>query len=506
MNICLSNHPSLTIIQLIGNPNVHLSSVVYDSRKACAGSAFVCVSGENHDGHHYIEQAAENGAVLIAGENELMIRKFAESYPALTFVLVKDARLFLAHLSIVFHDRIHEKMTTVGVTGTNGKTTVTAYVRSLMNVLNTPSALIGTNGILASKGKLAFEQTTPTTPEAPDLHHLFELLKREGDQLVAMEVSSVAIEQKRTAGIEFDVAIHTNISPEHLEFHHTFENYKKAKLKLFQQAKAAVVNRDDEGMGADIIQHFSGPLITYSLDKQSNADIIASNIKTHSDGTSFELRIQHKSYIVRAPIFGDYNVANLLSAIGTAVLLGHSLPNILLALPFIEGPEGRFEVLQQYGRRSIILDYAHTPVALSNLIEQVKKLPHNRLIVMITGIGIRDRDKMPKMAEAIEGKADEVVVSVDHPGYNEPEDIVNHVISGFKNKLSPHIHPAPSRREGVLAALALSREGDLIVLTSGCINGAQIIKGKKVPHSDKDIIHEYFDKLQSGMERDYAEA
>ncbi|MFC0186791.1 UDP-N-acetylmuramoyl-L-alanyl-D-glutamate--2,6-diaminopimelate ligase [Fictibacillus aquaticus] len=506
MNICISSLENSEVIDIIGKDNVAISSVIYDSRKAAEGSAFICVSGENHDGHDYIEQAIEKGAVLIAGENAQILKQLSIKYSEITFVIVRFARDFLAQLSIQFHSRAHEKITTVGVTGTNGKTTVTAYVRSLMNQLGTPSTLIGTNGVLTSKGKMDFQQTTPTTPEAPDLHGIFEKIYTHGDRLAAMEVSSVAIEQKRTAGIPFDVAIHTNLSPEHLEFHHTFENYKKAKLKLFQQAKTAVVNIDDSGMGRDILKCFSGPVITYSLDRHSGADIIAMNMRTSGTGTSFELRIQNKSYIVRAPIFGDYNVANLLSAIGTAVLLGHSLPSILYAIPRIEGPEGRFEVLQQYGSRNIILDYAHTPVALTNLLAQVKKLPHKRLIVMIAGIGIRDRDKMPKMAEVIEGHADEVVVTVDHPGFNDPNEIVSHVITGFKNQHAVNVHRAPTRREGVLSSLALSREGDLVVLTSGCINGAQIVKGEKIPHSDKDIIAEYFEQHREDFERDYVEA
>lgn len=321
-----------------------------------------------------------------------------------------------------------------------------------------------------------------------------------------MEVSSVATEQKRVEGIEFDIAIHTNLSPEHLEFHGTFDNYRKAKLRLFQQAKKAVVNIDDDGMAKEILDMHSGEVLTYSLDKRSDADVKASNLKTIGHETFFELMVKGKSYIVRAPIIGDYNVANVLAAICTALHSGHSVHQILLALTSLEGPEGRFELLTEYGNRKIILDYAHTPTALQNLLKEVKKLKYKRLIVLITGIGIRDKGKMPLMAETVEGQADDIVVSVDHPGYDDPDDIISRVLSGFSNPAADNIYTERTRAEGVLSALSLSDEEDLILLTSGCINGAQLIKGKEVPHSDKDIIKNYFRDEDTGYDYDYIQA
>lgn len=500
----LSKH--LTFVKLWGKEFPSYTSITYDSRKVQPGSAFICVSGENHDGHVFLEDAIKRGATLIAGENEDILESTSQKYTDRTFILVNDARAFLAELSISFYKNIHKKLTTVGVTGTNGKTTVSAYVRSLLNLLEVSAGSIGTTGIYSSKGKVQFEQSTPTTPEACDLHYIFNELHDQGDKLAVMEVSSVAIEQKRVAGIDFDVAIHTNLSPEHLEFHHTFENYKLAKLKLFTQAKRAVVNLDDEGMGADIIKAFHGPLLTYSLNKASNGDVKAANIKVTNSGTSFELIMKNKSYIVRTPLLGNYNVANLLAAVCTALHLGFAIEDILLVLPQIEGPEGRFEIIHELEGRKIILDYAHTPAALQNLLTEVKKLSYNRLIVMITGIGIRDKSKMPKMAEVVENQADEIVVSVDHPGFNDPHEIIGQVLKGFENRFAPNIHTSPTRGEGVLTALSLSRENDLILLTSGCINGAQLIKGNKIPHSDKTIIKTYFENGLAIEDYDYLEA
>jgi UDP-N-acetylmuramoyl-L-alanyl-D-glutamate--2,6-diaminopimelate ligase len=506
MNIDFTQQDQLEIKRIWGQNNRKITNVNFDSRKVIKDAAFVCISGENHDGHSFLEDAIHNGAAVLAGENAAVLEKASRKYPDRTFIQVEDARTFLAELSIKFYKRVHESLTTIGVTGTNGKTTVTAYVKSLMTLLGTPTGSIGTTGIISSSGKIKLKKSTPTTPESSDLHYIFDQFKKRGDKSAVMEVSSVATEQKRVEGIQFDIAIHTNLSPEHLEFHGTFDNYKKAKLKLFQQAKKAVVNIDDDGMAKDILDMYPGEVLTYSLDKKSDADVKASNLKTLGHETFFELIVDKESYIVRAPIIGDYNVANILAAICTAMHSGHSIHQILLALTAIEGPEGRFELLTGYGNRKILLDYAHTPAALQNLLREVKKLEFKRLIVLITGIGIRDKDKMPLMAETIEGQADEIVVSVDHPGYNDPDDIISQVLSGFSDPSAENIYTERTRAEGVLSALSLSDENDLILLTSGCINGAQIVKGKEVPHSDKDIIQSFFNDEQVDYDYDYIQA
>ncbi|WP_082820747.1 UDP-N-acetylmuramoyl-L-alanyl-D-glutamate--2,6-diaminopimelate ligase [Fictibacillus phosphorivorans] len=491
MNLQFDQYKQLGIREIWGSKNQTISSVCYDSRNVTRNSSFVCLTGENKDGHVFMESAIQKGAVVVAGENKTLLKKASKRYGNLTFLHVHDAREFLAALSIVYYQNIHEKLITVGITGTNGKTTVAAYVRSLMNLCGIKSGSIGTTGMITSTGKLNFTQSTPTTPEAPDLHYILQEFVQHGDQLAVMEVTSVGIEQKRAEGIHFDVAIHTNLSPEHLEFHHTFENYKRAKLKLFNQAKKAVVNMDDEGMSEEILRSFKGPLLTYSLERDSGADVIATHLKPLADGTAFTLTIKNKNYFVKVPLYGTYNIANLLSALCTGMHAGISIDQMLQVLPELTGPEGRFEIIHKQNRK-IILDYAHTPVALQNLVTEVKTLPYKRLIVLVMGIGIRDKEKMPKMARTIENQADEIVVSVDHPGYNDPREIIGHVMKGFKNPYAANIHTELNRHDAVIKALSLSNEGDTVLLTSGCINGAQIIKGEKIPHSDKDIIAEFF--------------
>ncbi|ASN07239.1 UDP-N-acetylmuramoyl-L-alanyl-D-glutamate--2,6-diaminopimelate ligase [Virgibacillus necropolis] len=497
MNINFEKDNEIGILKIYGTKQNSISSITYDSRKVVEGSAFVCIAGENDDGHCFMKDAVKQGATVILGDNEKALRDVSQQYPDCSFLYVDNVRVAVAKLVAVFHDFRYKNLFTVGVTGTNGKTTVAAYVRSLLNNLGLPTGSIGTTGIWTSKSKLDFMQSTPTTPEASDIHDIFDHLYACGDKAVAMEVSSIAIEQKRVEGILFDVGIHTNLSPEHIEYHRNFENYKRAKLKLFNQVKTAVVNVDDPEMATEILDTFKGNIFTYSLSNESNADVVATNIKVTENGSLIDLHVRGEIFKVRTPVFGGYNVANLMAAVCVALEADFSIENIVQALSHIENPEGRFELIQDgtVGRK-IILDYAHTPVALRSLLSEVHKLEYNRLIVMIAGIGIRDFDKMPKMASVVDGEADSIVVTVDHPGYNDPSKVVDRVLDGFTNRLAENIHPTLTREDGVKKALSLGHDGDIIVLTSGCINGAQIIQGEKVPHSDAAIIEEYFNGIQ----------
>lgn len=489
----------LGIKKMYGNAENIVKSVTYDSRRVTADSAFVCIKGEHHDGHAFIEQVLEQGATVIIGDSQSELEKISRSWKDRSFIVVSNVKSASARLSSLVYGNAEKKLDTIAVTGTNGKTTVAAFVRSLLNLLGVKTSSIGTLGVISSRGKIQFQKSTPTTPEAPDLHYLFHHFYFSGEQAVAMEVSSIAMEERRVEGILFDVGIHTNLSPEHLEYHHDFASYKQAKLKMFNQVKRAVVNLDDDGMAAEILKTYSGPVITYSMDSHSDADLIVDEATVTSQGSELELRVKGSIYRAFTSVVGGYNLANLLAAIGAVIQLGFSIKHILPVLSRIETPEGRFQIIKTETNRTVVLDYAHTPVALNNVLTEVKKLPHKRLIALITGIGIRDFEKMPRMAATAENRADEIVVSVDHPGFHDPQAIVDQVMTGFSNPSSSNIHRALTRREGVLTALSLAEEGDLILLTSGCINGCQIVKGEYIPHSDEAIIKEYCSGQEAGF-------
>lgn len=486
------NHVQLAEEHRLGPVSQEISSIAYNSAEVISGSAFFCIVGENTDGHLYISEALEKGAVAIIGSDWQQVKPYAEAFPNVTFSAVKDSRSALAAFSIHFFERAQDRLVKVGVTGTNGKTTTATYVYNLFNLLGMPCGFLGTTGIYNSSGKTPYKKSTPTTPISSDIHQIFSHLSAFGDRAAAMEVSSIALDQKRVEGILFDVAIHTNISEEHLEYHHTFENYLACKLQLFRQAKAAVVNIDDQGMAKEILEVVDYPVLTYSQRLDSEADLVWTNIRIEESGMRFELHFQQQVHEVKVPLFGEYNAGNLTAAIGAALLSGVEMEQIVLVLPDMPQVEGRFQLIEGPENRKIILDYAHTPVALDLVMREVKKLPHNRLITLVAGIGIRDFSKMPKMAKAAEGKADVVVVTVDHPGFNDPNDVVNEVLKGFTVPYKQQVLTATTRRAAVVTALQQSGPNDIILLSSGCINGAQNIRGEFIPHSDEEIIADFF--------------
>ncbi|AZB43542.1 UDP-N-acetylmuramoyl-L-alanyl-D-glutamate--2,6-diaminopimelate ligase [Bacillus sp. FJAT-42376] len=480
------------INHLFGPLSQRILHLAYDSRQVKKSSVFFSMKGESADGHQYIEEAILNGAAAVYGSSYLHLKSLSAKYPECTFIVVDHVRETMAKFAKRYFQAADEKLKTVGITGTNGKTTVAAYVRSLLTLLGMPAGSIGTTGFWSSTEKLSSQKSTPTTPESADLQYMFQELYHLGDEAVAMEVSSIALDQHRVDQMVFDVAIHTNLSEEHLEYHKTFARYKECKMRLFKQAIHAVINADDEEMGKELSDSFSGKQLTYSLSDDKAADLKGSKLIFSKDGTAFDLTYGGLTYAIKAPIYGDYNVSNVLAAVGACLLLGFEMEQIIGVLPKMESPEGRFQIINGMDGQKVILDYAHTPVALTRLLQEVKKLPHNRLIVMIAGIGIRDFAKMPKMAKVIEHKADEIVVTVDHPGHHDPQAIVDQVMKGFRYPEAAGIHPTLTRKEGVLKSLSLGQSNDIILLTSGCINGAQMVKGKAVPHSDEAIIEEYY--------------
>lgn len=483
---------NLVIRHIFGPMSQSVLHLAFHSQQAKFPSVFFGIKGGDHDGHQYIEEAIQQGAAAVFGSNFERCQTLSDKYPNCTFLIVDDVKKTMAYFSKIFFGHADELIKTVGVTGTNGKTTVTAYVRSLLTLLGLPTGSIGTTGIWSSNKKLTYKKSTPTTPESVDLHWIFHDLYALEDRAAVMEVSSIAIDQKRVDGILFDVAVLTNLSEEHLEYHKTFEHYKQSKLKLFDKAHFAVINLDDKEMGKEPVDTFSGPTITYSLSGNSQANIQAKNIEMTTTGSAFDIVVKGHTEKMTAPIFGHYNIANLLAAMGVALFFDYQMEDIINVLPQLESPEGRFQVIKGPENQKIILDYAHTPVALTRLVEEVKRLDYHRLVVMIAGIGIRDFKKMPKMATVIEGKADEIIVTVDHPGYHDPKEIIDQVMKGFSKPQATNIHLAPTRKEGVNISLSLGQPNDIILLTSGCINGAQMVKGEEIPHSDEDIIQTFY--------------
>lgn len=472
-----------------GKPSQMVSSLTYDSKKVDQNTAFFCINGQTIDGHQFIVSALKQGASVIIGTNSRLLKQFSNLYLETTFIAVDNAKSFMAEFAAFFYKENYTRLATFAVTGTNGKTTVVAYIRSLLNQLSIPTGSIGTAGIWDDKTELKLSHSTHTTPEVIDLYKAFDSFTEHKLEAAAIEVTSIALEQKRVEGILFDVGIHTNLTPEHLDFHPSFEAYKQAKLKLFQQVKAAVVNLDDPGMSSDILSTFDGPTLTYSLEK--SADVSASHIKIQPGGTCFDLKIKGYTQSVSVPAYGEFNISNLLAAICACVYLSIPPKLITKAIKKVDIPAGRFELLRYSTDYTIILDFAHTPSGLENVVKAAQQLPHKRLILLITGVGLRDPGQRPQLASAVEGKADEIIVSVDHPDFFDRQTIANDVLKGFSEEAAA-IKVVLEREEAIYTALSLAQKDDIVLLTGLGSGGYQVIEGQQIPYSDKEVIQRYF--------------
>ncbi|WP_161524654.1 UDP-N-acetylmuramoyl-L-alanyl-D-glutamate--2,6-diaminopimelate ligase [Alteribacter lacisalsi] len=487
------------LVSAHGSAPKKVTHINYDSRKVNTNGCFVCISGKSTDGHKFIEMAISQGCVQIIGDQQDSLLEHAERSPHVQFLHVKDSKKALALYSSHLHQHVHKSMRLIGVTGTHGKTTITAYIRSLLNGAGIKTGSIGTAGVWDHQKMLPLDKSTPTTPESSDLHAYLSLMKKKDISSVVMEATSIGIDQERLYGLHFDIAVHSNLYPEHLDYHETFENYKKAKLSLFEKAGTSVVNIDDAGMSKDIISVFKGTLWTYGL--SDDADVHAKNITFSKRGCCVDLIVKGRLFSVFLPILGVHNVYNFLASVCVCLAKGMTIGDLLPLFQKLEGPPGRLQLIPEFANRTMIFDFAHTPLALEQLFKTVEPLSYNRLILMITGIGIREKSLRAPIAKAAEGRADEIVVTADHPGEELPIDIVNDVLDGFET-IGPQIHPVPNRGEAIKKAMGLTEEGDLLLITGICMENFQIVKGRKVPYYDYDHVKAFLNSSRNSRERE----
>lgn len=479
--------------QIYGKNQSTVHSITYDSRQAKEHTAFVCVEGAEHDGHYYIKQAVENGAGTVVGTNEIMLKKYYQRYPEVSFVLVEDSPSAMSYLSRKLYNSNYKSLKTVAITGTNGKTTVTSFVRHLLNHNDISTGSIGTEGVWDHEHERDFPHSTHTTPEAPDLHYIFDQFVKDELEAVALEVTSIAVEKKRVEGVLFDVGVHTNLTPEHIDFHSSFAHYKQAKMKMFDQVKKAVVNKDDAGMGQDVIDTFSGPLLTYSL-IDDTADVSAQTLGVDNNGTWLDVKVQGKNHSFHLPLFGDHNIANFLAALCACMHLDVPVKSVIKHAADISTPQGRLQFVETGADYKVILDFAHTPDALDNVIKAVKKMEHNKLILLIAGSGIRDRRQRPELSEIAEGTADHLIVAVEHPDRSDRKEILKDMLQGFKHTSPEQIFTELYRENGIHKALSLAEKGDIVLLTGLGILDHQVIEGEEIPYSEFEVIKSYFKK------------
>ncbi len=455
--------------------DVQIHAIAYDSRKVVPGSLFVAVRGFNTDGHQYIEAAIEKGAAAILAEEE-----GAWSVPV---AVCKDTRRGLAEVSAQFYGNPAEKLKIIGVTGTNGKTTTTYLIKQVLDLLGYKTGLIGTNqNIIVDK----VMPTERTTPESLELHEMFQEMVEAGVSHVVMEVSSHSLALSRTHGIFFQEAVFTNLTRDHMDFHETMENYLEAKALLFSQARHGVTNADDS-YGATLTRRAGCPMMTYGV--ENKADVRGENIRLSERGVICTTKIGGASYEIRLGIPGRFSVYNALAATAACLGLGIPMEDILKGLVLAKGVKGRAEVVPTSAPYTVLIDYAHTPDGLENIIETVRGFAKGRIITVFGCGGNRDKTKRPIMGKIAASLSDFTVVTSDNPRKENPGEIIKDILAGMTDYAGRYA-AVENRRDGIRYAMEMAKEGDIIILAGKGHETYQILRDETIAFDEREIVKE----------------
>jgi UDP-N-acetylmuramoyl-L-alanyl-D-glutamate--2,6-diaminopimelate ligase len=462
----------MTLRELMGNgPDVEIAALAYRSDHVVPGALFFCVPGFRSDGHDFARDAIERGAVALVCERPLGL--------GVPEVIVDDARAAMGPAAARFHGDPTAQLEVVGVTGTNGKTTTAFLVRHLLEAGGRPCGLLGTvKRVVAGRE----EEVERTTPEAIDLQATFRAMLDGGDRACAMEVSSHALELGRASGIRFACRVFTNLTQDHLDFHETMEAYFLAKRRLFEGAGPAVVNVDDE-----YGRRLAGELDCLTFAIEHEADYRAFGVEFDLMGSRFRCRTPAGEVELQSPLPGLFNVENVLAAVGAAHSLGVSLDTIAGALPRFGRVPGRFEPVDEGQDFGVLVDYAHTPEALENVLRAARPVTDGRLHVVFGAGGDRDRGKRPLMGDAARRLADRVLVTSDNPRSEDPDAIIDEVMEGAGGDAER----VTDRRRAIALAIESARPGDVIVIAGkGHEQGQEFEGGRKEPFDDVSVARE----------------
>jgi len=466
--------------EIIGSTHVAISSIVFDSRKVKKDSLFVATKGAADDGHIYIQKAIESGAIAIVCEE---IPK--DKNDQITYVKVTDSTYALGVMACNYFDNPSEKLKLVGITGTNGKTTTVTLLFNLFKSLGYSVGLLST---VQNKINNTVIPSTHTTPDAITLNELLFKMEEQGCEFVFMEVSSHAIVQNRIAGINFTGALFSNITHDHLDYHKTFDEYIKAKKQFFNLLPStafALTNRDDKN-GMVMLQNTKANKYTYAL--KNIADYKCKIIESHLNG----LLLNIDNHEVWVKLIGTFNAYNILSVYATAILLKQDITSVLTALSNLNSVEGRFQYVKSPNGVIGIIDYAHTPDALKNVLETVKEIRSGseQVITLVGCGGDRDSAKRPIMAAIACEYSNKVILTSDNPRTEDPEEILNQMQAGVNPVDIKKVLRITDRREAIKIACSFSSKGDIILIAGKGHEKYQEIKGVKHDFDDLEILKE----------------
>ena len=478
-----------TFGQMATTHDVEVNTIHYDSRKIGQNDCFVAIRGTGVDAHTYIGAAINQGAKVVVLENDAVLPDSYFMHAGVIKIVVPDSRKALATMAANFFGHPSKRMTLVGVTGTNGKTTTTHLVRSVLEAAGKKAGMIGTIEYWIGDEVIP---ATHTTPESLELNELFSTMLAKGCSAVAMEVSSHALSQSRVFGLDFDAAVFTNLTQDHLDYHGTMEAYAEAKKILFDSLKPnahAVVNADDP-WGKKIVASSAAAKLTYSI--QQAADLQAINVNLRIERTSFEVVKKNETSTVSSPLVGRFNVYNMLAAYGAGVALGIPGDVIRRGIENVASVRGRFEKVRSAKGWTAIIDYAHTPDALEKCLRTIHDvLPKQNRGTIITVFGAggdRDKTKRPLMGKIAAELSDVVVVTSDNPRTEDPERILEDIIDGMPEGCA-YIREV-DRRTAIQKAVQRAKSGDVVLIAGKGHEDYQVLGTTKIHFSDREIVEE----------------
>lgn len=462
--------------------DIEITGIAYDSRNILPGNIFVCIKGFETDGHKYAQMAVKNGAAIIVAEDKIDVD--------VPVWYVENSRIAISDIACKYYDNPSKKFKLIGVTGTNGKTTITYLIKSIIETANMRIGVIGTNQNIIGDKVLVTQSTTPTTPNALELQQLFAEMAESDAECVVMEVSSHALELERVHGCHFDVGVFTNLTRDHLDFHKTMENYLNAKAKLFDISDKGVVNYDDAG-GKKIADNAPCDILKVGIGE--GCDLTAKNIKISAKGSEFDVDYKGGTYHVSIAIPGNFSVYNAICAMGAAIELGIDMDTIIKGLKNATGVVGRVEVVPLDTDYTVIIDYAHTPDGLENIISTVREFAKGKVITLFGCGGDRDDTKRAIMGEIAGKLSDFSIITSDNPRTEDPEAIVAQIEEGMKRTDGKYT-VIVDRREAIGYALDNAKKDDVIILAGKGQETYQIIGKEKYDFDERVVVYKHLNK------------
>ncbi len=465
------------------NLDSEISNIYVDSREVTEESMFVCISGEHQDGHDYAKQAVEKGAVVIIVERKINLD--------VTQILVSDSKVAISRIAANYYNHPSNQMNVIGITGTNGKTTTTYILKYIFDFVGECAGLIGTIGV--NDGKKAISASL-TTPQPLEIHKYFNNMLQNNCKHIVMEVSSHALALSRVDNVNFNIVGLTNISQDHLDYHKNMEDYIKAKAKLFKMADNWAIINYDEIEHKKFVDNTSTKILYYSCKKVIRDGLYAIINKANDEGTEFTVYDQGNAHHIKTELIGKFNVYNILLAIGIALKSDIDIEDIVKAVNNFKSVPGRFERVAGIENFSVVVDYAHTPDALKNVLKSAKSLTKERLIVVFGCGGDRDKTKRPLMGKIAAQYGDIVIITSDNPRTEDPKIIIEEIIRDIRDET--YVKIEVDRKEAIRRAMKKANNGDLILIAGKGHETYQIKGSKKYDFDDRVVAKNIYNEVK----------